>query len=240
MKRALAITVLVLAVAFAGAPFVTSPFSGFEADQLPIPQIDPPVQPAGWAFSIWGLIYAWLIVSAAYGLWKRAEDEAWTRARWPLAISLAVGVPWLAIANASAIWATVTIFVMAVFAIAATARSPRTEPWLFRYPAGLYAGWLTAASCVSLATTLAGYGILFGPVIWAVLAICLALAVALLVLLGSRAGSAYGLAVVWALVGIVAANGTDQIFVAGLALAGALLVALVTWRLPHVRLPKPV
>ena len=47
MERLSAFLTLVVALAFALAPAVTNPFSGFEADQLPIPQIDPPIQPAG-------------------------------------------------------------------------------------------------------------------------------------------------------------------------------------------------
>ena len=64
MKHALALLTLALTASFAVAPAITEPFTGFRPDQLPIPQTDPPIQPAGWAFSIWGLIYGWLIVSA--------------------------------------------------------------------------------------------------------------------------------------------------------------------------------
>ena len=30
-------------------------FGGFDANQFPVPQVNPSVQPAGYAFSIWGL-----------------------------------------------------------------------------------------------------------------------------------------------------------------------------------------
>ena len=40
---------------FAVSPLFTQGFNGFEPDQFPVPQDDPPVQPAGYAFSIWGL-----------------------------------------------------------------------------------------------------------------------------------------------------------------------------------------
>lgn len=114
MEKFTAAAILVLSIAFAISPTFTAPFSGFTPDQLPNPQIDPPIQPEGYAFAIWGLIYTWLIVSAVLGLWKRADAGDWHAARLPLAISLAVGVPWLAIANASAIWATITIIIMAL------------------------------------------------------------------------------------------------------------------------------
>ena len=216
----LAFLILALTVAFALAPAFTSPFMGFTADQLPNPQIDPPIQPAGYAFSIWGLIYGWLVVSAVYGVWKRRDDAGWDAARVPLAVSLAVGVPWLAIANASAIWATVTIFIMAAGAIAALLRAPATDRWWLQAPVGIYAGWLTAASCVSLGSTAAGYGILFDGYGWAFAGITIALIVALIVMSRRPGAPEYALTVVWALIGIIVANTTSLIWVSAAAAVG--------------------
>ncbi len=228
--RILATLVALLAVAFAAAPLVTSPFSGFTADQLPNPQIDPPVQPAGYAFSIWGLIYLWLVVSAVFGAIRRSDAEDWHAARPALALSLAVGVPWLAIANASAIWATVTIFIMAGGAIIALLQAPGRDRWLFAVPVGLYAGWLTAASAVSLATTMAGYGIAADAVTWAYLGITLALAVALVTSTRRPNVPEYLLAVIWALVGVAVANGAEQIGITTLAAVGILVLLLTGFR----------
>ena len=117
MKHLSSWLALILTATFVVSPAFTDPFMGFTADQLPYPQIDPPVQPAGYAFAIWGLIYGWLVISAVFGVWKRADSPSWDYVRAPLVVSLAVGTPWLAIANASAIWATITIFIMAAAAI---------------------------------------------------------------------------------------------------------------------------
>ena len=227
MKSILALLTLVLTLTFVVSPALTSPFSGFSADQLPIPQINPPIQPAGYAFAIWGLIYAWLVVSAVIGVWKRNTDPEWDFARWPLIISLAVGTPWLAVANASAIWATILIFVMAIGAVVALIRAPIADPWWFRVPVGIYAGWLTAASFVSLGSTAAGYGILTNAVGWAYIGIIAALIVAALII--RQTGSvAYGLTVIWALVGIVVGNGSDMIAVSTLATIGIVILLAVT------------
>ena len=227
MKQVSALLTLILSLTFAIAPALSDPFSGFREDQLPFPQIDPPVQPAGYAFAIWGLIYVWLVVSAAYGLWKRPHDSDWNRARLPLIISLAVGTPWLAIANTSALWATFLIFVMAEGAIAALLRAPRRDIWWFRVPVGIYAGWLTAAAFVSLGSTAAGYGFLTGPVGWAYICISGALVVTTLVL--RRAASpAYGVTVIWALFAIVVGNGTARIDISILAALGAVMIAILT------------
>ena len=230
MKYALSILTLIATAAFVVSPAFTSPFSGFSENQLPIPQIDPPVQPAGYAFAIWGLIYAWLSVSALFGAIMRGNDVDWDRARLPLFISLAVGAPWLWVANQSAIWATILIFVMMIFAVAALIRAPHSDRWWFQAPVGLYAGWLTAASFVSLGSTSAGYGIAMDQMGWAYTCIGLALLVALIVQNRRKAAPEYGIAVIWALVGIVVANMDVHVLVAAAAAAGIVILGLTITR----------
>ena len=203
---------------------------GFTADQLPYPQIDPPVQPAGYAFAIWGLIYSWLVVSAVFGVWKRRSGAAWDHVRAPLMISLAVGTPWLAIANASAVWATITIFIMSAAAIVALIRAPKVDSWWLQAPVGIYAGWLTAASFVSLGSTAAGYGIALGSLGWAYLAIILALGVTLAVIARKPTAPEYGITVIWALIGIIVANLSGAVGVMILTAAGIIMVAGATWK----------
>ncbi|ARU01067.1 hypothetical protein [Yoonia vestfoldensis] len=227
MKHIRAYLTLLFTVTFVTSPLFTSPFSGFRADQLPIPQIDPPIQPAGYAFAIWGLIYGWLVVSAFYGLLKRPAARAWDRVRLPLLISLALGTPWLAVANISPVWATALIFAMAVPAIWAVLVAPRTDRYWLRAPVSIYAGWLTAASFVSLGSTAAGYGVLMGALGWAYVGIIAALGVAALTQWRSRAPG-YGLTMIWALFAIIIANGTDQLSVSLLAAAGITVMTILT------------
>ncbi|HSM35553.1 MAG TPA: hypothetical protein VK837_04075 [Longimicrobiales bacterium] len=221
---------LLLAAAFAAAPFLTPGFGGYEPSQFPVPLEDPPVQPAGYAFSIWGPIYAWLVLSGAYGLWRRRDDAEWDAARLPLILSLAVGVFWLAVAQRSPIWATVLIWVMLAGAIAALLRTPNRDVWLLRAPVGLYAGWLTAASAVSLGLLAAGWAVPpFGPIGWAFAALAVAVVVAVPTLL-SRPTLTYGAAVAWGLAGVTVQNGLDALGIvsalAALAIVGVTLAGL--------------
>ncbi|WP_085307275.1 hypothetical protein [Planktotalea arctica] len=229
MKHIIAYLTLALSLAFAFSPLFTEPFTGFAADQLPYPQIDPPIQPAGYAFAIWGLIYAWLIVSALFGVIARAGNDAWSAARTPLIASLAVGVPWLAIANASVIWATIAIIWMAVFAILALLRAPKQDRWLFQAPLALYAGWLTAASWVSIGSGMAGYGIVLGSFGWAITGILGALVVALLVFRLRPSAPEYFVSIIWALIGIIVANGSDVAAVSALAALGIAALSAALW-----------
>lgn len=236
MKHIYAWLTLILTTTFVASPALTSPFMGFTEGQLPIPQIDPPVQPAGYAFAIWGLIYAWLMVSALFGIVKRADSASWDHPRAPLIISLAIGTPWLWVANQSAIWATITIIAMAITAIWAMLRAPHFNRWWLQAPVGIYAGWLTAASCVSLGSTMAGYGIVLGSVGWAYAGIIIALIVCLTVLSRRPQAPEYGLTVVWALVGIIVANFGSMNSVAALAAVGVLVVLSMianAWRSPQ-------
>ena len=233
MKNIHAWLTLLFTATFVVSPALTSPFAGFQPDQLPVPQIDPPIQPAGYAFSIWGLIYGWLIVSAVFGLVKRSDSTSWDHVRTPLIASLAIGTPWLWIANQSAIWATVTIFAMAIFAIWALLRTPHFDRWWLQAPVGIYAGWLTAAAYVSLGSTMAGYGIVLGSLGWAYLGIALALVTTLVVLSRKPDAPEYGVTVIWALVGIIVANTTAVLGVTIVAAIGIVIVAGATikwWR----------
>jgi hypothetical protein len=235
-KHLALLTVLVTAT-FIGSSFLTS-FTGYRADQLPIPQVDPPIQPVGWAFAIWGVIYGWLVISALYGLIARAADAGWNRARLPLILSLAIGTPWLMVANASPIWATVMIFALLVTAVWALIVSPLADRWLLAAPIGLYAGWLTAASFVSLGATAAGYGIGFGAIGWAWAGIGAALLIALAVQARVPDMPTYAAAVAWALIGILAKNLGSLPMLAAAAGSGAVILGLfAVWS--RVRAGRP-
>lgn len=225
MKTTAWLTALV-AVSFFAAPLITEPFTGYRDDQLPIPQPDPPIQPAGYAFSIWGVIYLWLVASALFGAFRRAEDHAWHATRTWLIVSLAIGTAWLSIANTSALWATVTIFMMLASALMALARSPVSDRLLLRAPLGLYAGWLSAASFVSLGVYLAGNGMITDGYGWALILIPVAAALAATVQFRQLKAPEYGVAVTWALIGIVVANQGQIAWLAGVAAALIAVLAI--------------
>lgn len=229
-----AILTLVAAVAFVVSPLFTDPFTGFDPGLFPVPVDDPPVQPAGYAFALWGLIYLGLVAMAGYGLFRRDTAPDWDRTRWPLFISLAVGASWISVANIAPVMATILIFVMLGGALLALSRAPKRDQWWFAIPVGLYAGWLSAASFVALGTVAMGYG-LVSPALgsWIALALALALAAAV-----TARGSvlSYPAAVAWALVGIVVANLAGNTIFALAAALGALALAWLAWK---TRLPLP-
>ena len=233
MTRAFAILTVVAAVAFAVSPFLASGFNGFAANQFPVPQDDPPVQPAGYAFAIWGLLYLWLIAGTGFGLLARADDPDWRAGRAPLFISLAVGSGWIAVAQESVIMATVLIWIMLAAALVALARAGTGDRWFQREPVAAYAGWLTAAASVSVGLVLAGYGLVSETVAaFAGLGLALGIAAAMQHLRPDSPG--YPAAVIWALAGVIVAN-LAPVNAGVIGLAGFGIVYLATMMLRHAR-----
>ena len=219
-------TVLALlsALAFAVSPILSPGFNGFDPSAFPVPQIDPPVQPSGYAFSIWLVIYVWLIAGTAFGLLRRRDDPDWAPHRKPLVLSLAIGATWLPVAQLSPIAATVLIWAMLCTALIALFRAGDMDRWWQQAPIAVYAGWLTAASSVSVGLMLGGYGWL-APTPAALVALGLALVIALVVQYRLHRAPLYGITVIWALVGVMVANSSPlNIAVTGLSLTGILAI----------------
>lgn len=235
MTRALAILLLTSTMLFVISPVLTPGFSGFTQDQFPSPEVAPPIVPAGYAFSIWGVIYLWLMGSAAYGLFARADAPGWVRFRGPLFVSTALGASWLAVAMRDPALATGLIWVMLVTAIWALLRTTAEDFWWQRAPIALYAGWLTAAAFVALAVSGAGYGVGPGPLAWAWIALLGAIGVARMVQMASPSALPYGWAVGWALIGVAVANWERSLPISLVALLGVVGMAALQLRLRRAR-----
>jgi hypothetical protein len=225
-SAALAIACFALSITFVASSFIT-PFAGFDPDQFPVPQNDPPVQPAGYAFAIWGLIYLWLIAGLGWGMIYARNAEDWTAMRRPLAVSLAVGTIWLSVASVSPLWATLFIWVMLASALVALFNAPVTHIAWGALPVGLYAGWLSAASCVSLGLLAAGYG-LMSETTAAYTFVTLAILLGAFVQSALRHTPTYGLAIIWALVAVALANIQTQSTIASLSGGGAVAMLFPT------------
>ncbi len=235
-SRTLAIVVLISTLTFVFSPLATVGFNGFSPDQFPVQQIDPPVQPAGYAFSIWGLIYLWLIVGAGFGLWRASDDPDWRAMRPALAISLIIGTFWIAAANVVPVLATIMIVVMTFTAILSMLGAGQNLPWLQVRPVAIYAGWLTAASGAGIGIVLGGYAIMPAQSA-AILCIVGVLFIAFFVQSSRPAEWGYPAAVIWALTGVIVANISDaNLPVIVLAAVG---IALLTIRTVHFLVKGP-
>ncbi len=205
MTRLWSILCVVAALTFAASPFLSPGFNGFEPSQFPVPLEDPPVQPAGYAFAIWGLIYLWLIGGTVFGALLRSDDLDWAPMRPPLFASLAMGTVWLPLAQVSPVLSTLLIWAMLGTALLALFRAGDTDRWLQQAPVAIYAGWLSAASCVALGIVIGGYGWM-PPTPAALLSLLICAVLAVTVQYRLHRAPEYGITVIWALVAVVVAN----------------------------------
>jgi hypothetical protein len=204
---------------------------------------------AGYAFSIWAVIYLGLLAYAIrQALPATGESELIGRLGWPSALAL-LGIGWWVVAAAFdwevativLIFGSLLVVLLPLLARAPTIRSLSRRDrdlWLVVWPLTLLAGWLTVASPVNLITVATGNGWLPetpDPSVWSMAAIGLvalaALGVtALLRLLG------YALPIAWGLLGVFVAEqarGANGLAYVALAAAVAVLVGsvILTFRL---------
>ncbi len=217
---------LIATVAFGLAPLITPPFTGYDPSIFPVRIDRPSIQPAGYAFAIWSVIYLWLAVHAVFGLWKRRDVEIWDAARLPLAVSIALGAVWLWIAPDYPRIATAAIWAMLALALVAFLRAPTApDRWLLSAPIAIYTGWLSAAASVSLGVVVAGYGLL-SDTATAIVMLGMVLAIAVAVQWRKPAMPVYGLTVIWALGGVIWVNRADNLTVAVVAGLGVAVMAI--------------
>lgn len=198
-------------------------------------QGDSTLEVAGYAFSIWSVIYLGL---AAYAVRRlvRPSGEIEAALDWPLAAAaLGCGL-WIVAAALDQGWGSVLVIVAsAAAAILGLTRLTRTKhvfDWRERltavWPIALLAGWLTIASAVNLLTVLTAEGVIApGAEAPAVAGIVIAALAAVAVLLADRIGS-YAVPVIWGLVGAFVAERGDAAVVAWTALGCAAALALTT------------
>ena len=193
---------------------------------------------AGYAFSIWGVIYAGLIIYAVYQARSgRGEAPLMVAVGWPSVVAILGCGVWIIASAADLDWASVAVILISAAAmifglVRAKAAGLGLSGWprrLVIWPLGLLAGWLTAAAALNILTVLTAQGII-GPdaALPAALAGVVGVAVvAVLTAVQVRVG-AYGLAVAWGLVAVAVAEADPKPLVAMTALLAAALVAAVS------------
>lgn len=201
------------------------------------------ITPAGWAFSIWSLIYGLALAHAVVTLWR--GDGVGSRRFVLDLIALYLGAAgWIAVSAAGISWATFLVLAfMTVVGIDAARLAARARPrdpawttWLARATSGIYAGWVSAAVFLNLGTGVIELDLAQPSQHGWQLAL---LAGAALFALGVNAqlpsSPFYAAAVGWALIGIIAAvtgESTPALVIAVVAIL--LLVAQTAWQSTRV------
>ncbi len=201
---------------------------------------DATLRVAGWAFSIWGVIYTWLLVYAVRQvLPQTGESEMIHRFGWPSVIALLCIGWWIPAMAFDVEWATIVLIVSGAMALIApllvharlVAELPSRDRdrWMTAWPLGLLAGWLTIASVVNIITVVTGNGQLpdaLSPTAWAMLGVAFVTAMAVFVTWRTRL-LAYSLPIAWGLTGVFGAEQERNGALAFTALGAAALILVV-------------
>jgi benzodiazapine receptor len=169
--------------------------------------------PAGYVFSIWGLIYLGLIGYTVFQALPSQRANPRLRAVGYLYVASSVAnIVWIFLWHYEQFaWTLVAMLALLGLLIAIYQRlgiglTPMAgaERWLVRLTFSVYLGWITVATVANVTTLLDylgwnGWGI--APVVWAVIMLGVATVVGLGVIL-MRSDWAYGLVLVWAFAGI--------------------------------------
>jgi len=169
--------------------------------------------PAGYAFSIWGLIYLGLGAFTVYqALPAQRENPALRKIGYWYVISSAANIAWLFLWHYEQFpWTllamvTILISLIVIYQRLGTGRTSVSgmERWLVRIPFSVYMGWISVATIANVTDVLdyvgwSGWGI--QPQVWAVIMLVIGTGLALVMSL-LRGDSAYILVFAWAFAAI--------------------------------------
>jgi translocator protein len=166
------------------------------------------VTPAGYAFSIWSLIYAALLAFSVYQLMP-SNLAKFQRIRAFYVLSCLLNCGWLYFWNSDQIGVCfVLILLLAITLAFINSDLQKTdspgEYWLVKAPFSIYFGWVTTAALVNFAVLLVYLQIGFSDETWTMIAVILiVLATAIAVSVRSKLSNyLFPLAVGWALTAI--------------------------------------
>lgn len=226
-------------------PFLVNPFRD-GADRIRANEPSQ-IEPAGYAFAIWALIYTGALVYSIWQLTASGRSEPVTERIAPYAVALYIGSSlWLLAADRGPVWATMPLLaIMAVCAAACLLMATSVQSatswryWLVVAPFAMYAGWTACATFVNIAEVAPPFGFSrFGlSTPWyGALSIAAAAASLLALLLFTGGDPVLAATGAWALVGILVAGvqrsyGSPVMVAAGLALfVVASAFASLRWR----------
>ena len=193
--------------------------------------------PPGYVFSIWGLIYLWLLAFVCYQALRAQRDTDFLVRIGPwFAISCACNLVWLVLwhweqfplTEVLMVGLLASLIVLYVRLGIGRRKVSTGEKWLVQAPFSIYLGWISVATIAN--TSILLYTLNWGrwgisEQVWTILVIIVAAALGVAMTL-LRSDIAYPLVIVWAAIGIVVARG-DMPAIAITAGTCAALVVLV-------------
>jgi translocator protein len=191
--------------------------------------------PAGYAFSIWSLIYLLLAGFVIYQFrsYTSSRDSVRAISFWFI-LSCVFNMSWLFLWQYLYIELSLIAMVLMLISIIVIYQRTRQianptsgEKWLIKLPFSIYLGWISVATIVNVSVVLEknhwdGFGL--SGITWAVIMLCVGTLLAVLVSYPNR-DSIYPLVFVWAFIAIALEHReANAVFVTGTLTAGLLLL----------------
>lgn len=170
--------------------------------------------PAGVTFSIWGIIYFFLILFVVYNynvVGKKSDKKIMESIGWYFFISCILNVAWLLLWHYLYIGYSLIVMVLLLlvllriyFTVHGNMYSDPNNRIFVRVPFSIYAGWITVATIANVTAFLvhlqwSGWGL--PPQIWTLIMMAVATAIMSLVVYRFH-DAVYGLVLIWTLAGI--------------------------------------
>lgn len=206
---------------------------------------DPPMVPARYAFSIWGLIYAW---SLAFAIYQILPSQEYARTIYDIRLFAAITffgtTIWLVFARLKWVWVCFVcmIFILASLSIAfgfnidyydanRSTNITIEETLLVKALLSIFFGWITVATFANLAAALKKSRIMsdgLSEVIWSIILLLVAGASSCAVLYYSHGNLWYAGTILWALVAIIIANLKRSVYKWVAITAAVMIMAVIT------------
>jgi hypothetical protein len=226
------------------------PFNGLDtgqiSDRFPVYFV-----PAGYVFSIWGLIYLALMAYSIYQVLPSQWNNTRLRSIAPLYILASVAnVSWLLLWH----YLQITLSLVAMLIILASLiliylrlnigreKAGTAQSLLVNLPFSLYLGWISVATIANVTTVLynlnwGGWGI--SPIAWTVIMLIIGGVLAGIVQF-TRRDLVYNLVFVWAFIGIAVKHSQTQAVMLTSAIIAGLILLVAIINFFRVRKPTPI
>ncbi len=207
------------------------PLNGLETGEIS-DRFDIFFVPAGYVFSIWGLIYLALIIYTIYQVLPGQAENPTLKKIAPLYWigSLANSV-WIFLWHYEVFSLTVIAMVAILVTLISIGRilveTSGLEKWLVRLPFSIYLGWISVATIANVSQNLYlfewnGWGL--DPLVWAVLLLAVASLLGILKSLMEN-DNPYSFVLIWAFIGITVSQAGSSLVVTA-AWSGVIILIL--------------
>lgn len=219
------------------------PLNGLNTGQIS-DRFDVYFVPAGYVFSIWGLIYLALLAFTIYQLTPHSVAIR-ERIGYLYALSAVANIAWIFLWHYEVFPLTIIAMLVLLGSLVAIylllgigRRHPAaSERWSVHFPFSLYLGWITVATVANVTSLLDylnwnGWGI--APEVWALIMLIVAAGVALAVSY-TRGDITYIAVIVWAYIGIAVKHGATPIVAIPASMLATLVALSLVVTVPRVR-----